>query len=179
MAQLTLGLQKIRLDLAVFEPHQKTRIATSPARKTKEGSAAGTGGSDDLHATVEKPETKPPSFNTMGPNNSDPVLLRPAERADLYSGPVLVQPPFAGLEGSMFQGNKPMERHSLPPAQRSPGPRKQGVENSAQMTQMMNIMQKVVNGLQVVQTQVGNLLKRESFPPPIIPHDDDAADNKV
>ena len=161
VSQLTNGYRRIREELAGGPP-PKNRIATSPARRTQGGAgnsqggqqpqqqqAAGTapeGGtsSSQAAAAAQGPKTVPALFDPMGPSSSDPVLPHPADPADLHEqGPIKVKPSFAcspGLESTMFQGEKPTEHRSLPPARRSPGPRSRDAGNSLQMAQMMEMM---------------------------------------
>ena len=199
VSQLTNGYRRIREELAGGPP-PKNRIATSPARRTQdEGTGAAAASNGGSHATPDGPETEPalgttsanptgpktvPAlFDPMGPSCSDPVLPHPADPADLHEqGPVLVQPSFAcppGLESSMFQGEKPTERRSLPPARRSPGPRSRDAGHSLQMSQMMEMMKAMTHQLQEVKSQVGRLQQeRDPFPfRPVIPYDDDDEDN--
>ena len=78
----------------------------------------------------------------------------------------------------MFQGEKPTERRSLPPARRSPGPRSRDAGHSLQMSQMMVMMKAMTHQLQEVKSQVGRLQQeRDPFPfRPVIPYDDDDED---
>ena len=193
VSQLTNGYRRIREELAGGPP-PKNRIATSPARRTQERQAAGTGqnqaagsqhgtevsaASNTVLAPLDGPKTVPALFDPMGPSSSDPVLPHPADAADLHEqGPVLVQPSFAcppGLESAMFQGEKPTERRSLPPARRSPGPRSRDGGHNLQMAQMMEMMKAMTHQLQEVKSQVGKLQQdRDPFPfRPAIPYDDD------
>ena len=212
VSQLTNGYRRIREELAGGLP-PKNRIATSPARRTQEGTrggcgsgshggqqpqpqaggtasedrgagAAASGSNGFSQAKVEGPMTVPALFDPMGPSSSDPVLPHPADPADLHEqGPVLVQPSFAcppGLESSMFQGEKPTERRSLPPARRSPGPRSRDCGNSLQMAQMMEMMKAMTHQLQEVKGQVGKLQQnRDPFPfRPVIPFDTDDEEDR-
>ena len=208
VSQLTNGYRRIREELAGGPP-PKNRIATSPSRGTQEGSAAsrshgrqpqqqadstasedriapaaassGNGGSQ---ATAEAlPKTVPALFDPMGPSSADPVFPHPADCADLHEqGPVLVQPSFAcppGLESSMFQGEKPTERRSLPPCRRSPGPRSRDAGHSLQMAQMMEMMKAMTHQLTDVKSQVCKLQQdRDPFPfRPVVPNDSDDEDS--
>ena len=127
--------------------------------------------------------TVPALFDPMGPSSSDPRLPHPADAADLHEqGPILVQASFAcppGLESSMFQGEKPTERRSLPPARRSPGPRSRDAGHSLQMAQMIEMMKAMTHQLNEVKSQVGRLQQdRDPFPfRPVIPYDDDDEDD--
>ena len=79
----------------------------------------------------------------------------------------------------MFQGEKPTERRSLPPARRSPGPRSRDAGHSLQMAQMMDMMKAMTTQLQEVKSQVGKLQQdRDPFPfRPVVPYDDDDEDD--
>ena len=129
------------------------------------------------------PVTVPALFDPVGPSSSDPVLPHPADAADLHKqGPVLVQPSFAcpvGLESSMFPGEKPTERRSLPPARRSPGPRSRDGVHNLQVAQIFEMMKAMSHQLQKVESQVGKLQRdRDPFPfRPLIPYDDDEEDD--
>ena len=202
VSQLTNGYRRIREELAGGPP-PKNRIATSPARRTQEGSGSG-GGAGSQHGgqqplTTEGigestgegtqrsvgPKTIPALFDPNGPSSSDPVLPHPADPADFHEqpGPMLVQASFAcppGLEPDMFQNaEKPTERRSLPPARRSPGPRSRDAGHSLQMAQVMQMMKAMTHELQEVKAQVGKLhQERDSFPfRPVIPYDDDDEDD--
>ena len=159
VSQLTNGYRRIREELAGGPP-PKNRIATSPSRRTQEATGSRpsnlaenpsqqhteANGAGDSQAD---PKTVPHIVDPQWPSSADPVLPHPADPADLHTqGPVLVQPSFAcppGLESSMFQGEKPTERRSLPPARRSPGPRSRDAGHSLQMAQMMEMMKAGLN----------------------------------
>ena len=83
------------------------------------------------------------------------------------------------VPGLEFQGDKPMERRSLPPARRSPGPRSRDAGNNLQMAQMMEMMKAMTHQLQEVKAQVGKLQQdRDPFPfMPVVSHDDDDEDD--
>ncbi len=203
VSQLTNGYRRIREELAGGPP-PKNRIATSPARRTQEGSGSG-GGAGSQHGgqqplTTEGigestgegtqrsagPKTIPALFDPNGPSSSDPVLPHPNDPPDFHEhpGPMLVQPSFAcppGLEPpDMFQNaEKPTERRSLPPTRRSPGPRSRDAGHSLQMAQMMQMMKAMTHEVQEVKAQVGKLRQeRDPFPfRPVIPYDDDDEDD--
>lgn len=202
VSQLTNGYRRIREELAGGSP-PKSRINTSPARRTagsqlggQQPRVSGSGGGAGSQQGGLQPHTMedtdrfacsrtvPALFDPMGPSSSDPVLPHPADAADLHEqGPVLVQPSFAcppGLESSMFQGEKPMERRSLPPARRSPGPRSRDGGHNLQVAQMFEMVKLISHQLQEVKSQVGKLQQdRDTFRPVIPCDDDDEDDDRV
>ena len=124
--------------------------------------------------------TIPALFDPMGPSNSDPVLPPPADHRDLHEqGPVLVAASFAcppGLE--IYQGERPTEGRSLPPARRSPGrPRSRDGPHSLQYAQMVEMMKAMTHELKQVKSQVGKLQQNVNLfsfrPSPVFSDSDD------
>ena len=202
VAQLTLAHKRILEELAGL-PAPKRRIAASPDRRTQE-LRSNTNGQQQPHqqqqqaadtvsadassstaiaAAAEEPRKIPALIDPMEPNSSDPILPHPSDPIGLHDQrPVLVKPAFAcppGLDNSMFQGEMPTERRSLPPTRRSPGPRSRDGVNGLQMAQMMEMSKAILHQLHEVKAQVGKLMQdRDPLPfRPVIPFNDDDEDS--
>ena len=171
-SQITNGYKRTKEALA-GGPAIKIRM--SPERGQGKQKSKQDAGSGRQKAAAKEPNRVPELFDPMGPNSSDPVLPHPADPADLYmQGPMLVQAPFASLAGlaaPMFQGEKPTEPHSLPPARRSPGPRNRDTGSSLQLAQIAEMMKSITHDLKEIKSQVGTLQHDRDCcaPCPLIP----------
>ena len=202
ISQLSNGYRRVREELAGGPP-PKNLIASSPARRTQEGSGSG-GGAGSQHGrqlprTTEgcgesigevtrrpaSPKIIPGVFDPNGPSSSDQVLPHPDDPADFHehSGPMLVQPSYAcppGLELDMLHNvEKITERRSLPPARRSPGARSRSGGDSLQVAQLIQMMTAMMNQIEDLKSQVDKLQPRcDSLPfRSVTRHDDDDQDN--
>ena len=173
VSQLTNGYRRIREELA-GGPGPPILTRMSPERRTQGGSNSGQRlqqrpgpAAREAPTAAEDPKKVPVLFDPKGPNSSDPVL---------------VQAPYAclpGLEGYMFQCEKPTQHRSLPPAQRSPGPRNRDAGSSLQLAQMAEMMKSLTHHLLDIKSQVSKLQQeRDPFRPfPPIPYDDEESED--